>query len=133
MSILGIGIDMVNIGRIETMTQRWHQKFLDRVFTKAEQDYCLQKHRSHVHFSGRFAIKEALLKALGTGLSEGMSWKEIETLRDESGRPLVRLSGRVQHFADQIGVSDILSSISHDKDYAIGQVILQGQDMEDKN
>ena len=126
MSILGIGIDMVKVSRMETLIQRWDRRFLDRVFTGVEQDYCLQKPRAHVHFSGRFAMKEAVLKAIGTGLTDGVSWKDIETQRNVSGLPVVHISGRVHQLAGAMGVSDILGSITHDHDYAIAQVILQG-------
>jgi len=126
MNTLGIGIDMVKVSRMETIMRRWDHNFLDRIFTKAEQDYCLQKKMAHIHFSGRFAVKEAVLKALGSGLSKGISWKEIETTPGVSGQPCVRLSGQVQQLADDLGTCEILSSITHDADYAIGQVLLQG-------
>ncbi len=126
MTLLGIGIDMVKVSRMEGILRRWNQHFLDRIFTEAEQAYCLQKKMAHVHFSGRFAVKEALLKALGSGVSQGISWKEIETLPGESGQPRVALSGRVRALADEMGACEIFSSITHDTDYAIAQVLLQG-------
>ncbi len=126
MRILGIGIDMVKVSRIEKLIARRGHSFLDRVFTKEEQDYCLPHKMAHVHFSGRFAVKEALLKALGTGLGDGISWKEIATLRQDSGQPEVILSGRARQVADEKGVSSVFSSITHDHDYAIAQVILEG-------
>jgi holo-[acyl-carrier protein] synthase len=127
MTLLGIGIDMVKVSRMETIIRRWDRNFLERIFTKAEQEYCLQKKMAHVHFSGRFAVKEALLKAMGSGLRQGISWKEIETLPSATGQPRVSLSGRVRQVADEMGACDILSSITHDADYAIAQVLLQGK------
>jgi len=126
MKILGIGVDLVKTSRIEEITRRWAKSFLNRIFTENEQEICLEMSRPSVHFSGRFAIKEAFLKALGTGLRHGFRWREIETLRGESGQPEVRLYGRVQEHADSLGVRDIFSSISHDHDYAIAQIVLQG-------
>ncbi|MFQ5587775.1 MAG: holo-ACP synthase [Nitrospiria bacterium] len=128
MRILGVGIDMVRISRMEDIIARRGHRFLERVFTAEERTYCLKKSRAHVCFSGRFAVKEALLKALGTGLSAGVSWKDIETLRQASGPPAVRLSGRVRELADKMGVSAIFPSITHDGDYAVAQVILEGRD-----
>jgi len=125
MAIVGIGIDLVKISRLEKITARWEGHFLDRVFTSAEQAYCLEKRFPPIHFSGRFAIKEATLKALGSGLRKGMRWTDIETLNGPCGRPLVRVFGRVLQVAEDLGVSKILGSISHDQDYAVGQVVLQ--------
>lgn len=130
MRILGVGIDMVKVSRIEGIIERRGHYFLDRVFTEGEKTYCLQKKMAHVHFAGRFAVKEALLKALGTGLSDGISWQDIETLRRASGRPTVQLFGRVRQLAGQMGVSAVFSSITHDDDYAIAQVILEGAEKE---
>lgn len=126
MAIVGIGIDLVKISRIKKITARWESQFLGRVFTTNERQYCLQKISSHIHLSGRFAIKEAMLKAFGTGLRDGIKWKEIETLSDPSGKPLIRLFGCARERADHMKVSEIWGSISHDHDYAIGQVILEG-------
>lgn len=126
MAIVGIGIDLVQISRIKKITARWESQFLGRIFTKTERQYCLQKNSPHIHFSGRFAIKEAMLKALGTGLRDGIKWQEIETLSSPSGKPIVRLSGCALELADHLKISGIWGSISHDDDYAIGQVILEG-------
>lgn len=127
MAIVGIGIDLVKVSRMEKIRERWQQAFLDRVFTVGEQGYCLQYLKSYVHFAGRFAVKEALLKAIGTGLREGIRWTEIETLNIDAGKPLIQLSGQARQSADHLGVNRILGSISHDHDYAIAQVILEGR------
>lgn len=127
MAIVGIGIDLVKISRMEKIKTRWRQNFLDRIFTEKEQAYCLQFQKPHVHFSGRFAIKEALLKALGTGLRDGIRWTDIETLNDQAGKPFVQLTGHAKRLSDNLDVQKILSSISHDHDYAIAQIILEGR------
>ncbi|MFQ5780235.1 MAG: holo-ACP synthase [Nitrospiria bacterium] len=126
MTIVGIGIDLVKISRIEEMTQRWGDRFLDRVFTPAERAYCHLRKRPHIHYAARFAVKEAMLKALGTGLRGGVRWKEIETIRTPTGKPEVRVSGKTRQLAEEERVSQIFASITHDDDYAVGQVILQG-------
>lgn len=125
MSIVGIGIDLVKISRLEEMTKRWGDRFLDRVFTASERAYCLQRKRPHIHFSARFAVKEATMKALGTGLREGIRWKEIETRNAPDGKPEVRMSGKTRQLAEAQKVSGIFASMTHDHDYAIGQVILE--------
>ncbi len=124
MAIVGIGIDLVKISRLEKITTRWARHFLERVFTAEEQSYCLKKRFPPRHLSGRFAIKEATLKAFGSGLQKGIRWTDIETLKGPSGKPVVRVSGRAFQVAEALGVSEIFASISHDHDYAIGQVLL---------
>ncbi len=125
MSILGIGIDLVRISRLEKMTKRWGNRFLDRVFTPSERAYCLQHKRPHIHFSARFAVKEAAMKALGTGLRDGIRWKEIETRNALNGKPEVSITGKTRRLADTQNVSRIFASMTHDHDYAIAQVILE--------
>ncbi|MFQ5580466.1 MAG: holo-ACP synthase [Nitrospiria bacterium] len=125
MSIVGTGIDLVKISRVEEITHRWGMRFLDRVFTASERDDCLRRKRPHIHFSARFAVKEAALKALGTGLREGIRWKEIETRNTPEGKPEVRISGEMRRLADAQKVSGIFASMTHDQDYAIAQVILE--------
>ncbi|HIE64288.1 MAG: holo-ACP synthase [Nitrospira sp.] len=125
MSIVGIGIDLVKISRLEEITQRWGDRFLNRVFTPSERDYCLQHKRPHIHFSARFAVKEAALKALGTGLREGIRWKDVETVNDPNGKPELRMYGKTRRLAEAQKVSKVFTSMTHDHDYAIAQVILE--------
>lgn len=113
--IQGIGNDIIEIKRIEGSIERYGQRFLDRVFTPQEQDYCLRHRESHRHFAGRFAAKEAVVKALGTGLREGISWVDVEILNDEMGKPTVRLS---LHLQTKFNHPNIMVSISHCKDFA---------------
>ncbi len=127
MTIVGIGIDLVKISRIEEMMARWEDRFLDRVFTPTEQAYCLDRKAPHIHLSARFAVKEAILKALGTGLRMGTKWREIETVNNRSGKPEVKLWGRTRELADARNVADVFASITHDHDYSIAQVILVGE------
>lgn len=126
MTIIGIGVDLVKISRIQEMTERWGSRFLDRVFTPTEQTYCLRRKFPPVHLSARFAVKEAILKALGTGLRMGTRWTEIETINNAAGKPEVKLWGRTGELAAGKNVSEIFATITHDSDYSIAQVLLQG-------
>ena len=92
--IVGSGIDLAEIGRIQQSMDRYGQRFLDRVYTAAEQAYCLRKRKSAESFAARFAAKEAGAKALGTGISHGVSWLEIEVVREPGGRPTLQFHGR---------------------------------------
>jgi holo-[acyl-carrier protein] synthase len=122
--ILGIGIDVVEIERVRSALER--PRFAERVFTAAERGYCegrgVQRDAS---FAVRFAGKEAVLKALGTGLSAG-SWQDVEILPDEAGRPVVRLSGYFGDLAARQGVTAVHISLSHAREVAAAQVVLWG-------
>lgn len=99
--ITGSGIDMVEIGRIQHAMDRYGQRFLDRVYLAAEKAYCLRKRKSAESFAARFAAKEAAAKALGTGISFGVNWLEIEVVRELSGRPSLRFYGRAAEIAQR--------------------------------
>jgi len=119
--IQGLGNDIIEISRIEKAIQRYGQRFLDRIFTAKEQSYCLRHHQSGQHFAGRFAAKEAIVKALGIGFREGITWLDIEILNDTYGKPTVFLSQSLQ---DAHPNSQVLISISHCKEYASAVAIL---------
>lgn len=123
--IIGIGIDLVKISRIERAAKQ-HAAFLDRVFTEREQEYCERQKYPAQHYAARFAAKEALLKAFGTGLSAGMKWTDIEVLHGEGGGPIVNVSGAVRDLADLKGVRQIMLSYSHDEGYAVAHAVLDG-------
>ncbi|MBI3622152.1 MAG: holo-ACP synthase [Nitrospirae bacterium] len=123
-SILGIGADIVKRARIESAIKRWGRRFTDRIFTPREQTYCFKFRDPSLHLAGRFAVKEALFKALGTGWSRGVAWKEIETTNAPSGRPQVAVTGRVKALLKEQGGGEIFVTISHDTDYSIGQVMI---------
>ncbi|HEY3375556.1 MAG TPA: holo-ACP synthase [Candidatus Aquicultor sp.] len=124
--IKGIGIDIVEVNRIEQAINR-RKKFIERVFTEIERDYCLSKHRPHLHFAARFAAKEAAVKALGTGL-RGMKWTDFEVCRDKWGRPYLKLSGNAAAIAHEKGVCDIFISLSFSRESAIAQAIAVGME-----
>lgn len=121
--IVGIGMDIVEISRVRKAVEK--EAFIRRVFTEAEADYCRSRGVGMAaSFAGRFAAKEALLKALGTGLREG-KLTELEILNDELGCPRLRLSGRFKEMADERGAQKYWVSITHSLEYAAAQCILE--------
>lgn len=114
--IKGIGNDIIEIDRIKIAIDRYGQRFLNRIFTLQEQGHCLIKKNPYPSFAGRFAAKEAVSKALGTGFSLGLTWTDIEILNDEKGKPLIIPSRNLSFFLGKD--SHILISISHCKEYA---------------
>lgn len=122
--IIGMGVDIVDINRIQRALIS--PDFRDRVFTDNEQKYCLAKNaQGRASFSGRFAAKEAFLKAIGTGLRKG-KLVDIEVVNDELGKPSLNLYNHYKDLMEQLGVKRIHLSISHTKDLAIAEVILEG-------
>ncbi|MEG6520461.1 holo-ACP synthase [Desulfotomaculum sp. 1211_IL3151] len=122
----GIGTDIIEIERIELAVSRSGQQFLDRVFTAAEQKYCQGKIHS---LAGRFAAKEAIMKALGTGLRE-MRWTNIEILPNYLGKPEVKFSGPALEIAEKRGIHRVLVSISHDRGRAVAFAVAVGKEKE---
>jgi holo-[acyl-carrier protein] synthase len=122
--IVGVGLDLVKINRIRAIAERWPSKFLDRLYTQAERRYCLARPSPYASLAGRFAAKEAVLKALGTGWSDGISWHDIQVLNDRTGRPRATVSGRVKTLMRRAGVTGIHVSLSHDTDYAVAEAVL---------
>ncbi len=123
--IVGSGIDLVEIARIQQSMDRFGPRFLDRVYTAAEQAYCARKRKSAESFAARFAAKEAGAKALGTGISHGVNWLEIEVVREPSGRPTLVFHGRAAQFAARLGVRHTALSITHTSDLSMASVLLE--------
>jgi holo-[acyl-carrier protein] synthase len=123
--IVGSGIDLAEIGRIQQSMERYGKRFLDRVYTAAEQAYCLRKRKAAESFAARFAAKEAGAKALGTGISYGVNWLEIEVVREPSGRPTLKFHGRAAEMAAHLGATRAALSITHTNDLAMASVVLE--------
>ena len=123
--IVGSGIDLAEIGRLQQSIDRYGHRFLDRIYTAAEQAYCLRKRNSAESFAARFAAKEAGAKALGTGISQGVGWLEIEVVRERGGRPTLQLHGRAAQIASRLGVVSIALSITHTAQLAMASVVLE--------
>jgi holo-[acyl-carrier protein] synthase len=124
MTVRGIGIDLVPIPRMREIMARWQERFLARVFTADEIAYCRRRKDPVPHFAARFAAKEAGLKALGTGLRLGVSWRELEVRRERGGPPTLVLRGRSRELARARGGDRMLLALTHDGDYAIAQAML---------
>src|ERR1700743_3147927 len=113
MAILRTGIDIVECLRIAQMIERHGELFITRVYTDAEIEYCTARKAATQHYSGRWAAKEAVLKALGTGWRRGISWRDVEVRNEPGGKPLVSLRGGARDVVDKLGIAQILVSISH--------------------
>jgi holo-[acyl-carrier protein] synthase len=123
--IVGTGIDLAEIERIQHSLDRFGARFLDRVYTAAEQAYCLRKRKSAESLAARFAAKEAGAKALGTGMSYGVTWLEIEVVREMTGRPTIRFHGRAAEMAERLGARRASLSITHTGNLALASVVLE--------
>ncbi len=124
--IYGTGIDIIEIGRIEKSLEKYSGKFEEKIFTSKEIAYCRSKAHPARHFAARFAVKEAVLKSLGTGMTGGISWKDLEILNEEySGRPFLTITGRGKEIFDRLQLKAIHISISHDNRYAVAQAIAE--------
>jgi holo-[acyl-carrier protein] synthase len=119
--ITGLGVDIVEIDRMAAALER-HPRMRERLFSKAERDYCEGRNRPEIHYALRFAAKEAVLKALGTGFS-GMKFTDVEVLRDAGGRPTPQLSGRAAEVAEEIGVRELHLSLSYTHTTAVASAV----------
>jgi holo-[acyl-carrier protein] synthase len=123
MTILGIGLDATDIPRVERAIARYGDRFLHRIFTDAEIAYCASKHRPGPHYAGRFAAKEAAMKALGTGLTRGVTWRDIEVVRGGGPPRIVFRGAALAHF-QRHGATSSLLTITHADPLALAQVML---------
>lgn len=118
MAIEGIGVDLVSVKRLGEMVEKWEEEFLYRVFTEKEREYCLSRKRRYEHLAGRFAAKEAVVKAIGRKLP----WREIEIITEKNGKPHVRLDFKNRGIPDG---NEIHVSITHTEEYAIAMAIME--------
>lgn len=124
-SVIGTGIDIVENARMRAMIKKWKNKFLDKVFLPNEKNYCESKSFPYRHYAGRFAVKEAVSKAFGTGLCPQIGLLDIEVVKNnKTGAPSVQLSTKAKKWAESIGVSKILISLSHSQHYAVAHAII---------
>jgi holo-[acyl-carrier protein] synthase len=125
--VLGLGTDLIETNRVQESISRYGERFLERIFTSGEIEYCLRKKNSGESFAARFAAKEAGAKALGTGISRGVSWKEFEVRREASGRPTLHLSGRARELAEAMGVKRMQVSLTHSREFAMAVVVAEDE------
>ena len=123
--IFGVGIDIIEVSRIEKQLSRGDDRFQRRLFTDREIAYCERKKFKGLHYAARFAAKEAFLKALGTGLGGGLSWKDVEIVNNEAGKPTLRLDGKARLLAERLGLTGLQVSLTHVKDTAAAVVIIE--------
>ena len=130
-NIVGIGTDITECLRIARMIERHGELFINRVYTAEEIRYCQHRKQATQHFAGRWAAKEAILKALGTGWRRGISWRDIEVRSEPGGRPVVGVRGGVREAVEQLGVSKLLVSISHCHTHATAYALAIGKEEEE--
>ena len=124
MKILGTGVDIVETGRVGDSITKFGERFLNRCFLPGEIAYCQQMKFPALHFAARFAAKESISKAFGTGIGQQLGWRDMEICRRETGEPFVKLHDKGEKLARQRGVTQIFVSLSHCKDYAAAQAII---------
>ena len=127
MSVLGIGIDIVEVSRIRASLERHGERFHRRICLESEAAYCTRMRDSAPFFAARFAAKEAVSKALGTGIGEQCSWHDIEVRRKTSGEPFIVLHGAGAATAKRLGIACVLISLSHTENYAAAQAMALGE------
>lgn len=120
--VLGVGIDIIEIERIQRSIEKFDELFLNKIFTETELDYCLSKKNKYQHFAARFAAKEAIAKAMATGWSKGFRWKDIEIFNEPNGRPMVNLFGNLKKFLDE--GKKLKITMSHSEHYVTCFAIL---------
>ncbi len=128
MALAGIGVDMLEIARMEQVLAR-RPNFAARVFTREERAYCDGMARPAQHYAARFAAREAVLKALGTGFSRGIGLSDVSVLNNEAGRPEVVLAGRARQIADEQGVREVALSLSYTHDVAVANAVAMTDDV----
>jgi len=128
MSVLGIGTDIIECLRIAKMIERHGELFLTRVYTPHEIEYCTARKAATQHYAGRFAAKEAVLKALGTGWTRGIQWRDIEVRNEMGGRPQIHLGGAAAELCQKNGITEMLISISHCRTHATAYALAVGKE-----
>ena len=122
--VLGVGIDIVEVKRVEALLKRWGEGFLRRIFLPQEIAYCSRKKYPAQHYAARIAVKEAVLKAFGEGWTEKIDWKDILVKRTRKGQPEIELLGKGKKLKEEMKVGKILVSLSHADEYSVAQAIL---------
>ncbi|MEL7500118.1 MAG: holo-ACP synthase [Planctomycetota bacterium] len=127
MNVIGIGTDIIQCRRIAGMIEKHEETFITRVYTQREIDYCSARKAAIQHYAGRWAAKEAILKAMGTGWARGIQWTDIEVVNDGGGKPSVELGGEARRICESMGIAQVLISISHCEEFATAFATAVGQ------
>jgi holo-[acyl-carrier protein] synthase len=123
--IVGTGVDITEVPRIKAAVERFGRRFLSRVFTPDEVRYCMSRPNAAERLAARFAAKEAAMKAIGTGLRHGVTWQDVEVVREPGGRPTLQLTGKAAEFAARMGYRNCHLSLTHTAEQAMAFVILE--------
>ena len=126
--IEGFGVDIVEVKRVKAAVKRYGRRFLDKIYTKREIDYCRSKGAPEQHLAARFAAKEAVYKAFGGGGKITIAWTDVEIINEKNGKPKVILKGSAKRLMDKRKIRKAVISLSHTKNYAVGNCILVGKD-----
>ena len=126
MKLFGIGIDVVEVERIESSMAEFGERFASKIFTPGERAYCDSQKRPAIHYAARFAAKEAVAKAFGTGIGKDLGWLDMEIVRKNSGEPELVLSGAGKAYAEQKGVTEVKISLTHAQHYAAANAVALG-------
>jgi holo-[acyl-carrier protein] synthase len=124
--IIGIGIDNVECLRLNAVLNRWQGRFENRVFEKVELEYARSMRHPHLHLAARFAAKEAFFKALGKGLRDGITWKDVAVENGPGGKPDLHVKGKAREIADKMGVRHVHVSLTHTRESGMAVVVLEG-------
>ncbi|MFN8005637.1 MAG: holo-ACP synthase [Terriglobia bacterium] len=126
--IVGMGVDIVEIEKLRLAMMRRGERLRNRAFTPIEVQYCEQRAQQYQHYAARFAAKEAVFKAIGSGWRNGVTWLDVEVINELSGKPVLRLSGKTLEFANALGAKKYWLSLTHTDHYAVAQVVLESQE-----
>ncbi|HEY1121627.1 MAG TPA: holo-ACP synthase [Haloferula sp.] len=127
MKLFGIGIDVVEVERIESSMAEFGERFATKIFTASERAYCESQRRPAIHYAARFAAKEAVAKAFGTGIGKDLGWLDMEIVRKDSGEPELVLSGVGQAYAKEKGIAEVKISLTHAHHYAAANAVALGE------
>lgn len=127
MSVIALGLDLVEVERVRDLLQRHGERFKERTFTEGERAYCDGNADPAMHYAARFAAKEAVSKALGTGFADGVGWADIEVVRAENGQPTIALHRGAETRAEALGIERVLVTLTHTKDTAAASVVAVGK------
>ncbi len=123
--VVGLGVDIIQNNRIQSIVEKWGDKFLKKIFTEYELDFINKHSQKTQRYASNYAAKEAVAKALGTGFRNGIRFRNIELKRDNMGKPFIELAGTTKSFADDLGINKIHTTISHEKEYSVAVVIFE--------
>ncbi len=130
MNIHGIGTDIVECLRIAQMIERHGEQFINRIYSEHEIGYCNSRRAATQHFAGRWAAKEAVMKAIGTGWRRGVDWRDIEIRNQANGQPVIAMRGGMRDLIEELGIVDVMISISHCRSHATAYAIALGREDE---